>query len=131
MGFEPGIKNWKKFLKKGGYLAVSELSWTTDSRPKEIEDYWMKEYPQIDTVPNKIRILEQNGFTPIDQFIVPSYCWLDNYYYPMQDRFDGFLERHHYSDSAKRIIENEREEIEVYKRFKEYYSYGFYIARKQ
>jgi ubiquinone/menaquinone biosynthesis C-methylase UbiE len=130
MGFEAGIKSWKKFLKPGGYLAVSELSWTTGTRPKEIQKYWMNEYPQIDAVSNKIKILEQNGFTPIAQFIVPSYCWLDNYYYPMQDRFDGFLERHHNSDSAKRIIENEREEIEVYKRFKDYYSYGFYIARK-
>ena len=48
MGFEAGIKKWKDYLKTGGYLAVSEITWTTNSRPKEIEEYWNNEYPEID-----------------------------------------------------------------------------------
>lgn len=130
MGFEAGINNWKRFLKFGGCMAVSELSWITGSRPGEIEDYWMKEYPQIDTVSNKIKILEKNGFSPIAHFVLPSYCWLDNYYNPIEGRFEKFLERHQHSERAKKIIDNEKVEIEMYKRFNDYYSYGFYIARK-
>lgn len=37
IGFERGLKYWRKFLKEGDYVVVSESSWFTDSRPKEIE----------------------------------------------------------------------------------------------
>ena len=66
MGFEKGIRYWKAFLKEGGHLAVSEITWTTDSRPQEIDDFWTSEYPEIDTAANKIKILESNGYSLVD-----------------------------------------------------------------
>ncbi len=30
MGFENGINDWKRFLKPGGWLVVSEITWTTN-----------------------------------------------------------------------------------------------------
>ena len=44
IGFKNGINYWKEFLKPGGILAVSELSWTTNCRPKGLEDFWTGEY---------------------------------------------------------------------------------------
>jgi SAM-dependent methyltransferase len=131
IGFEEGIKNWRRFLKPGGYLAISEISWITDSRPEELEAYWLNEYPQIDTIANKIRLLENNGYSPTAHFILPPYCWLDNYYKPMQERFDAFLNRYKNSELARQIVDNEKNEIRIYEKFKKYYSYGFYIAQKQ
>jgi ubiquinone/menaquinone biosynthesis C-methylase UbiE len=131
IGFEEGIKNWRRFLKPGGYLAISEISWITDSRPEELEAYWLNEYPQIDTIANKIRLLENNGYSPTAHFILPPYCWLDNYYKPMQERFDAFLNRYKNSELARQIVDNEKNEIRIYEKFKKYYSYGFYITQKQ
>jgi len=130
MGFETGIKDWKKYLKSGGYLAVSEISWITSSRPKEVEEHWNNAYPQIDTVSNKIRILEKNGYIPVAHFVLPPYCWTDNYYTPMENRFATFLEKNKNSELAKNMVENEKEEIKMYNTYKDYYSYGFYIAQK-
>ena len=48
MGFEAGIHNWRRFLKPGGVLVVSEITWTTHDRPAEIDEYWQAEYPEID-----------------------------------------------------------------------------------
>jgi len=79
IGFEAGIKKWKEYLKSGGYLAISEITWTTNSRPKEIEEHWNKEYPQIDTASNKIKIIEENGFSPVGYFYLPVSSWIDNY----------------------------------------------------
>jgi cyclopropane fatty-acyl-phospholipid synthase-like methyltransferase len=130
MGFKAGIKNWKEFLKPGGYLAVSEITWITGSRPEEIEKYWNNEYPEIDTASNKIEILEKNGFSPVGYFILPQSSWIDNYYKPIEDRFDDFLTKHNNSQNARKLVENEKEEIRIYKKYKEYFSYGFYIAKK-
>ena len=39
IGFERGLNEWKRFLKKGGYIAVSESSWFTEERPEEISRF--------------------------------------------------------------------------------------------
>lgn len=130
MGFEKGINKWKYFLKTGGYIAVSEITWITNSRPNEIEKHWNNEYPEIDTASSKIKILEENGFSPVGYFILPENSWIENYYKPMEGRFDDFLRKHDNSEIAKNIVDNEREEIRKYKKYKDYLSYGFYIAKK-
>ncbi|MCB1180383.1 MAG: class I SAM-dependent methyltransferase [Leptospiraceae bacterium] len=130
IGFENGIKKWKEFLKSDGYIALSEITWTTNSRPKEIEDFWINAYPEIDTASRKIKVLEENGFSPASYFILPEESWLTNYYKPMEARFDSFLKKHNHSEIAKSIVEGEKEEIRLYKKYKDYYSYGFYVARK-
>lgn len=130
IGFEKGIHEWKRFIKPNGYLAVSEISWITNTRPKELEDYWLAEYSEIDTMPNKIKVLEKEGFSNIEAFILPQHCWIDNYYTPIQKRFPEFLDEYQGSDIAKEIVDYEKEEIRMYEKYKEFYSYGFYIARK-
>ncbi len=129
-GFEKGVTAWRKFIKPGGYLAVSEISWLTNLRPKAIEQYWAEEYAEIDTVSNKTKVLEENGYSPVAHFILPEYCWIDNYYQPMERRFEDFLKKHNYSEEVEKMIEANREEIAMYLKYKEYYSYGFYIAKK-
>ncbi len=130
IGFEVGIKKWKDYLKTGGYLCVSEITWITNSRPKEIEEFWNEEYPEIDTASNKIKKLEENGYSPIGYFYLTQNSWIDNYYTPMEKRLSSFLEKHNNSDMAKNIIELHKKEIASYKKYKDYYSYGFYIAKK-
>jgi len=48
----------------------------------------------------------------------------------MQNSFDDFIQRNRNSEKARAIVEAENKEIELYKKYKEYYSYGVYIARK-
>ena len=129
MGFEAGIRNWKTFLKPGGYLAVSEITWITHSRPAEIEDFWHREYPEIDTASGKFSILEKNGYSPIGYFILSPDSWTETYYKPMEVRFSTFLEKHQHSELARKVVEEHKREMELYKQFGSYYSYGFYIAK--
>ena len=109
---------------------MSEITWLTSSRPRKIEEYWTAEYPQIDTASGKMRVLEEAGYTPAGCFILPPSSWMEGYYRPMEERFGPFLERHRGSKTAEAVVEAHREEIEVFKRYGEYFSYGFYVARK-
>ncbi|MCB1135156.1 MAG: SAM-dependent methyltransferase, partial [Chlamydiia bacterium] len=77
-----------------------------------------------------IRLIEQHGYSPEAYFVLPGHCWLENYYCPMQSRFDAFLERHGHGDQAKAVVDAERHEIALYERFRDYYSYGVYVAKK-
>ena len=130
MGFAAGIEAWRRCLKPGGILAVSELTWLTDRRPGELQAHWAREYPEVGTVSAKIAALERLGFSPIGYFPLPERCWLDNYYRPMQRRFPAFLRRHPASAAARAIVSAEEHEISLYERYSAFVGYGYYIARK-
>lgn len=130
MGFENGIKAWRRFLKAEGVLAVSELTWLTGKRPSELERYWAGEYPEVATASSKMAVLEANGYAPVGYFPLSGRCWLGNYYRPMQARFADFLSRNGHSESACAVVEAEEKEIALYERFSAFISYGFYIARR-
>ena len=130
MGFEAGISAWARFLKPGGKLVVSEITWLTATRPEEIQSHWEREYPEIDVASVKIGVLERHGFSPEAYFVLPSHCWLENYYRPLQSRFVAFLARHGQSDQAIAIVEAEQHEITLYETYHDYFSYGVYVARK-
>lgn len=130
IGFARGIEEWRRFLKPGGLLVVSELTWITGERPEEIQKHWEAEYPETATASSKFDLLEKSGYSPGAYFILPEHCWLDNYYRPLQSRFAEFLARHSHSDEALAVIQAENEEIALYEKYKSCYSYGVYIARK-
>ena len=130
IGFAQGIKHWKRYLKTGGILVASEITWLSSSRPEEIQQHWDMEYAEIDTASAKFAILEQNGFSPLGYFVLPEYCWLENYYHPMQSRFGDFLARHENSEEAHAIVAAEEREIDLYVKYNSWYSYGVYIAKK-
>lgn len=130
IGFEKGVTDWNRYLKRGGVLVVSEITWMTASRPLELQTHWKNEYPEIDVASSKMALLEKHGYAPIGYFVLPEHCWLDQYYRPMQKSFQDFLHRNGNSEDAQAIVDAEKQEIELYERYKTYYSYGVYVARK-
>lgn len=130
MGFAAGVEAWREYLKPDGILAVSELTWLTGHRPPELQTHWKTEYPEVNTAAGKLAVLEGLGFAPIGYFVLPEHCWLDNYYRPVRERFAAFLERHEHSEAARQLIAAEELEISLYERYKEFFGYGYYVARK-
>jgi ubiquinone/menaquinone biosynthesis C-methylase UbiE len=130
IGFEKGVADWRRYLKAGGLLVASEITWITDSRPQELQNHWNSEYPEIDMASAKIRVLGKHGYSPVGFFVLPEHCWLDQYYRPMQARFEDFLNRNENSEEARTIVAAEQREIDLYETYKAHISYGVYIARK-
>ena len=130
MGFAAGLEAWRRYLKPSGIIAVSELTWLTDQRPEQLQTHWEREYSEVDRASAKIDVLERLGFSLLGYFPLPEYCWLDNYYRPLQRRFPAFLARHENSDAARAVVAAEESEIALYEDHAAFVSYGFYIARK-
>ena len=55
LGFEAGVSAWSRFLKPGGKLIVSEITWLTATRPPELQSHWEREYPEVDVASTKDR----------------------------------------------------------------------------
>jgi ubiquinone/menaquinone biosynthesis C-methylase UbiE len=130
IGFERGLNEWRKFLKPGGYIAVTENTWFTEERPAEIQDFWQKAYPEIDTVSNKVAQMQKAGFLPVAAFVLPETCW-DYYYYVQQPQMnESFLKKYNGNKTAEELINYQRYEVELYDKYKAYYGYVFYIGKK-
>ncbi|WP_170607138.1 class I SAM-dependent methyltransferase [Ruegeria arenilitoris] len=130
IGFENGVRYWRKFLKPGGILAVSELTWLTRNRPDALTRHWGREYPEVGLPSQKIGQLETHGYEVLGYFPLSPDCWRDNYYGPMQGRFANFLDKHGHSSEAMALVSAEQTEIDLYEKYSSFVSYGFYVARK-
>ena len=123
IGFQRGMKEWRRYLKSGGYIAVTENTWLTDERPKEIADFWNAAYPEIDTIPHKVAQVQAAGYLPVATFVLPETIWTD--YYAAQERF---LAQH---PQPEAFTAAQRYERELYDKYQAYYGYAFYIAQRK
>ena len=133
LGFERGFGEWRRFLKPGGYIVVSELSWLRRDVPAEIFDYWTKgdeAYPEIDFISSKIAVIEKSGYRPIGHFVLPERAWMENYYRPLEEQKEAYLERYAAQPDALKITLQFEREVENYRKYKDYYGYVFYLAQK-
>ncbi len=130
IGFRRGLKEWGRFLKKGGYLAVSEASWFTIERPVEINDFWKNAYPEIDTIPNKVAQLQEAGYIPTATFILPENCWTKHFYVPQVSAQEKFLKEYAGNKIAEEFVAYQKHEAELYRKYKNFYGYVFYIGKR-
>lgn len=130
IGYQSGLEEWQKLLKPGGFIAVSEASWFTDEQPDEIKDFWNMEYPEIDTIPNKVRQMQEAGFVPVATFIIPNECWTKHYYEPQVEAQKQFLEKYPGNETAKDLVRSMVVEAELFDKYHQYYGYAFFIGKK-
>lgn len=130
IGFERGLNEWRRFLKTGGYIAVTEVSWFKDEQPDEIRDFWKSGYPEIDTIPNKVAQMQKAGYIPVATFILPESCWIEHFYAPQVEAQRVFLEKHKGNKAAENFVAFELYEEGLYKKYKDFYGYVFYIGKK-
>ncbi len=130
IGFERGLNEWRKCLKKGGYLAVTENTWFTTERPEEVQKFWQKAYPEIDTISNKIAQMQKAGYIPIATFILPENCWTEYYFPTLVTAQDNFLRKYAGNKAAEDFIKHEQYVKELYLKYKAYFGYAFYIGKR-
>ncbi|NDV82712.1 class I SAM-dependent methyltransferase [Bacteroides sp. 51] len=131
IGFERGLNEWRKFLKTGGYIAVSESSWFTDERPAEIHDFWVDAYPEIDTIPNQVAKIHKAGYLPVATFVLPENCWTEHYFAKKTAAQEVFLNKHAGNKAAEEFSSLQFHEEVLYRKYKEFYGYTFFIAKKR
>lgn len=129
MGFENGLRSWKPLLKPEGYIAVTEATWLKPDPPQEIRDFWQKAYPEMKTLEENLDVIHDCGYYLIDYFVLPETSWSDEYYKPMQERINLLRERYQHDPQKLSILDEESVEIQLYKKYSEYYGYVFYLMQ--
>jgi len=130
IGFEKGLTHWNGFLKKNGYIAVTCPSWLTDEHPAEIEKFWTAAGSGLDTIEHNISIMQKTGYSLVTTFTLPEKCWTDNYFIPRGAADKLLLIKYAENKTVESYIADNKNEIELYSKYNQYYGYVFYIGKK-
>jgi SAM-dependent methyltransferase len=129
VGFEEGLKLWRPFVKRGGFLVVSDADWFEPNPPKELMDWWESEgYVPVSEDEMKERV-KRAGLRLITTYRLPEAGWWDNYHVPMLARI-AELRKTHGSDPGYAALLNAFEhEAVMYRKYKRYYGYTFFVMQ--
>jgi ubiquinone/menaquinone biosynthesis C-methylase UbiE len=130
MGFEKALAEWKRLLKPGGYIAVSELVWLQPDAPTELAAFFGSEYPAMTNVEANLRTIRACGYDLGGHFTLPDAAWWEHYYTPLQAKLPSLRERYAGDREALGIIDTTEREIEMRRRFPNWYGYEFFVGRK-
>ncbi len=131
IGFEAGLKQWRRLLVKDGWLVASHLSWLKEEIPTSPRTFWNKNYPAISSVKNNLLIAEAQGYTNEAHFTLPEDGWWREYYNPISEKLESLRKKYYGIQEAERRIADMQEEIDLYREYSDCYGYVFYIMRKK
>ena len=129
IGFEKGLREWKRLLTPKGYFVVSELCWLKNDVPKEAKTFITQAYPPVKTIEGNIDIIQNSGYRLVGSFVLPSKSWWDNYYTPIETKLPSLKARYKDDKEVLQAITCTETEIEMFRKYYDYYGYAFYIMQ--
>ena len=109
IGFEKGLKEWKRLLKPNGFLVVHD---------------------EIKNITKKIELIPNCGYNILGYFPLPEDAWWIEYYGPLEKRIQKLSIKHAEHPEILRILDKKKEEIEMIKKNPRNYGSVFFIMQK-
>ena len=126
MGMENALKQWKPLLKDQGMLMVSDLVWLTDTPDDDAMKFWLADYPDISSIPERLKLFKQQGYEVMEHFSLDVAAW-KNYWLPLQQRIEGLKPS---MPNSQAIVDIEKE-ISIYeKSAAKDFTYQYFVLRK-
>ncbi|MGM0632502.1 MAG: class I SAM-dependent methyltransferase [Pseudomonadota bacterium] len=129
LGFEEGLRAVRQFVRPGGHVVVSEVVWLQPDPPEEVTEFW-KQYPEVDTIANKEAVIDRLGYQPEGHFVLPDRDWTHDYYDPMDKLLADKSREWVDQPEGLAVIEEAREEVDLYRNYSAYYGYAFFVMRR-
>ena len=90
----------------------------------------MDEYPPMKNVDENIASIKSKGLELITHFNLPESSWGDNLYIPLEKNIQNLRKKYENDEETLKALEMFTMEIEMYRKYSEYYGYTFFIMRK-
>jgi ubiquinone/menaquinone biosynthesis C-methylase UbiE len=130
IGFENGLHHWNRFLKKDGYIAVTNPSWFSNEHPAEVEKFWGDAGSELHSVERNIGIMQKYGYSFVSSFVLPKNCWTENYFIPREKAEQAMIKKYAENKMLSESVAMDKYEAELFEKYNQYYGYAFYIGRK-
>lgn len=129
MGFAQGLSNWKRLLRPGGYLVVSEFCWLKENPAPELLEVYLDGCPEAGGVDARLKDVSASGYRLFDHFVLPERAWWENFYVPLGASLDRFRGRHAGDSQALAAATQIQREIELYQQHVGAFGYVFFVMQ--
>jgi ubiquinone/menaquinone biosynthesis C-methylase UbiE len=109
IGFEKGLKEWRRLLKPNGLLVVHD---------------------EIKTISNRIEKIPSYGYKLINYFMLPEDAYWTEYYGPLEIRIKELYVKYKNDSDTLKILRKQQNEIDMVKRNPEEHISAFYIIQR-
>ena len=110
IGFEKGLKEWRRFLKPNGLLAVHD---------------------EVVNISEKLQLIATCGYELLEHFTLHQDTWWIEYYAPLERRINEIRTENAGDPKALLALDNEQREIDVFKKNPGRYASVFLIMKKR
>lgn len=128
MGVPQALPAWRSFLKPGGCLGFTELTWLEDGAPDECREFFAAEYPPMAGVADHLGAIADCGYDLVGRFTLPESSWLESFYDAVARRLETYEPPCDDQESLG-IVERIHREIGMYRKYSRWYGYVFFLMR--
>jgi SAM-dependent methyltransferase len=128
IGFANALTIWATAIRRGGFAAVTELSWLREQVPGAAKEFFLNCYPDMRSVSQNILVAETAGYKVLTTDTLPREAWIDGYYEVLEPRAKALL--NHPDPVVKDFAAESLREIEIFKHSDDSYGYVFYALER-
>jgi SAM-dependent methyltransferase len=128
IGFPNALSTWASAVSEGGFAAVSELSWLSDHVPDVVREFWLSEYPGVQSVQQNVAAAEKAGYRVLTTYALPPDTWVEGYYDLLEPRAKALT--NHPDSSVRGFAAAVLKEIEIFNSSEDSYGYVFYVLQR-
>jgi len=110
IGFETGLREWKRFLKPSGFMIVHD---------------------EQGNVKEKLEQISNCGYELLGYFMLSEDIWWTEYFAPLEKRIDEIRAKHAGDPKALVALDNDQREIDMFKKNPSRYKSVFFIMQKR
>ena len=129
IGFAQGLSSWRRLLKPGGHMVISEYCWFKDNPPKELVELHFDGCPEAGTVAARKKDIDAQGYNLIDEFVLPAAGWWENFYDPLGHVLERFREKHSGNAEALEVATRCQLEIDLCRKYSDFFGYVFFVLK--
>lgn len=129
LGISRALAMWRQWLRPGGGLAFSELTWLKPSPPEQVQAWMHREYPEALDIPGNLARIRHEGYDLVGHFTLPESAWWEPYYTPLEARHQAMLDKYGEREDLRMTLEESIQEIDMYRRYSDWYGYVFFVLR--
>ncbi len=130
MGFENALKDWRRLLRPGGSLILSEIVWLVRNPPAELVEYLKEECPDMQLAEDNLPLIQSAGYELTGQFKLPDESWWTDYYTPLEKTITQMRDKHRGDADAESVLDVLQTEINMHRKYASCYAYVFYVMKR-
>jgi SAM-dependent methyltransferase len=131
IGFERGLREWRRLLVPGGHLVVSDACLWTPSPSPECAAFLGDECPGIRTAEAVADSVAGCGYDLVGRFRLPGAAWWEDYYTPLIASVARLRARHPGNAEAEGLAGMMEREMDIHRRLGGEYGYDFFVMRRR